>query len=146
VKNLKIKQPAFLQLALTFVFLTAATAAVFGPDIEDFFTRPKPDDSLRNVLSSPDAFEGMSITVEGYEHCQFEGNALYISKHGRSKGDRQQLLLAIDEKNNYWARFKEYNNRLVKMTGTLSHPKTGHTNYRPCWLSKITNIELIGSQ
>jgi hypothetical protein len=134
-----------LQLSLVLLLVLPLTVFLFRLNIEDIFAKPKPDGSLLAVLSSPDAFEYKTVTVEGYETCKFEGDLLRVSNGAwpRSGDWEQYICLGIDRRDKCWPKFNEYANRLVRMTGTFSHPPTGHKNYRPCWLTKISNIELL---
>jgi len=126
------------------LFILCMVGLSFFPKIEDLLAKPEPDGRLKAILSSPDAFEMKTVTVEGYEECRFEGDTVWVSRSAWQRGDSEQALcLAIDRSDKVWPKFNEYANRKIRMTGTFSHPPTGHKNFRPCYLSNISSIELL---
>lgn len=139
VSNLRVKKTAF---ALVLVSCTII-GAVATPEIEGFFSVPKPDDSLKRVLESPYSFERKTVTVEGYERCKFEGNTVWLSKRDCQRETKKVLWIAIDRNDKCWAQFEKSNNRIVKITGTFSRNITGHGAYCPGGLSNISEITLV---
>ena len=92
--------------------------------------------SLLELVARPELFDGKRVRVTGYVHLEFEGNALYLSRHDL---DHHQYA------NGVWVEFetglasKLCQDRYVIIEGRFSSEDRGHLGM---WSGAIREISL----
>lgn len=113
------------------------------PEINDYFSARKADETFQRLLKNRYAFEGKRITLEGFAVFRFENNSLWLSETAYLRGHRSKVIwLDVDSPDGIQNELDKFNNRIVRVTGTFSRNTSGHGGVYLGGLSGISELVL----
>lgn len=134
---------AYSSLVASLVLIGFFVGLIAEPEINDYFSAPKLDETFQSLLKNRYAFEGKRITLEGFAVFRFENNSLWLSETAYLRGHRSKVIwLDVDSPDGIQNDLDKFNNRIVRVTGTFSRNTSGHGGVYLGGLSGISELVL----
>lgn len=134
---------AYSSLVASLVLIGFLVGLIAEPEINDYFSARKTDETFQSLLKNRYAFEGKLVTLQGFAVFRFESNSLWLSETAYHRGHRSKVIwLDVDSPHGIQNDLDNFSNRIVRVTGTFSRNTSGHGGLYLGGLSEIKELVL----
>jgi hypothetical protein len=130
------------------IFITCLLLVVIGTNgqkLIKYSERPNGHNSpyrisIKEILKSPDAYEGTHLQVVGYLNLGFEGNVIFPNKNELKSKHAKGLWLDLTRRT--MSQWRNYKNKYVIIDAVFDANNHGHMNAWGGTLKNITSIKI----